>query len=69
MTCSNCEANVRSALQTLDYVRDTTVSRATETATITMNKNVSLSDLQNVLDDKYQLSTNRHNGMNEQAKS
>ncbi len=32
MTCSNCEASVKSALLTLDNMTDVTISRTTETA-------------------------------------
>lgn len=69
MTCSNCEATVKSALLTVDHVTDATVSRATETVIITMDKHVALSDLQRVLDSKYQLSAIHHNEMHEQTKS
>jgi copper chaperone CopZ len=68
MTCSNCEATVKSALLTVDHVTDVTVSRATETV-ITMDKHVSLSDLQRVLDNKYQLSAIHHNEMHKQTTS
>lgn len=69
MTCSNCEATVKSALLTVDDVTDVTVSRADETVIITMDKHVALSDLQGVLDTKYKLSADQHNEINEQARS
>jgi copper chaperone CopZ len=56
MTCSSCEAKVKSALLTLENVTNVTVSKDTETATITMDKHIALPKLQHVLDTKYQQS-------------
>lgn len=69
MTCSSCEAKVKSALLTIENVTNVTVSKDTETATITMDKHIALSDLQKVLDNKYQISATNHNEIAEQTKS
>jgi copper chaperone CopZ len=69
MTCSSCEAKVKSALLTIENVTNVIVSKDTETATITMNKHITLSDLQKVLDNKYQISATNHNEIAEQTKS
>lgn len=69
MTCSSCEAKVKSALLTIENVTNVIVSKDTETATITMNKHITLSDLQKVLDNKYQISATNHNEIEEQTKS
>ncbi|WP_310379015.1 cation transporter, partial [Flavobacterium sp.] len=50
MTCSSCEAKVKSALITIENVTNVAVSKDLETATITMDKHIALSDLQKVLD-------------------
>ncbi|CAM3863745.1 putative transmembrane protein likely involved in heavy metal transport (Copper)/detoxification [Flavobacterium branchiophilum] len=69
MTCSSCEAKVKSALLTIENVTNVAVSKDLETATITMNKHIALSDLQKVLDNKYQISAINHNEIAEQTKS
>lgn len=69
MTCSSCEAKVKSALLTIENVTNVIVSKDTETATIIMNKHITLSDLQKVLDNKYQISATNHNEIAEQTKS
>ncbi len=69
MTCSSCEAKVKSALITIENVTEVKVSKAENTATITMDKHVELSKLQNVLESKYQITAKNHNGIEEQAKS
>lgn len=56
MTCSSCEAKVKSALLSVDNITAVEVSKDDNSANITMDKHVSLSDLQNVLDNKYQIS-------------
>lgn len=60
MTCSSCEAKVKSALRTIENVTNITVSKDLETATITMDKHIALHDLQKVLDNKYQISAINH---------
>lgn len=69
MTCSSCEAKVKSALLTIENVTNVIVSKDTETVIITMDKHIALSDLQNVLDNKYQISATNHNEIAEQTKS
>lgn len=69
MTCSSCEAKVKSALLTIENVTNVAVSKDLETATITMDKHIALSDLQKVLDNKYQIAAINHNEVAEQTKS
>lgn len=72
MTCSNCEAKVKSALLMLQNVTNVEVSREENSATITMDKHIAISDFQNALnekDTKYQISAINHNETAEQAKS
>ena len=69
MTCSSCEAKVKSALLTIENVTNVEVSKDTNSATITMNKHIALSDFQKVLDNKYQISAVNHSEIEEQAKS
>lgn len=69
MTCSSCEAKVKSALITIENVTNVAVSKDLETATITMDKHIALSDLQKVLDKKYQITAINHSEIAEQTKS
>lgn len=69
MTCTSCEAKVKSALLTVNNITDVVVSKADNSATITMDKHVSLSDFQNALDSKYQISAIHHSETLEQSKS
>jgi len=69
MTCSSCEAKVKSALMTIENVTSVEVSKETNSATIIMDKHIALSDFQNALDQKYQISALNHSEINEQAKS
>lgn len=69
MSCLACEAKVKAALLTIENVTNVTVFKDTETATITMDKHIALSDLQKVLEPKYQISTIHHNEIAEQTKS
>jgi copper chaperone CopZ len=69
MTCSGCEAKVKSALLTLENVTNVEVSKEDNSATIAMDKHMALSDLQKALDPKYQISAIEHNEMAEQTKS
>jgi copper chaperone CopZ len=72
MTCSNCEAKVKSSLLTLPDVTSTEVSKENGTATISMNKHISLSELQNALGgvtSKYQIKASHHSEAAEQTKS
>jgi copper chaperone CopZ len=69
MTCGSCEAKVKSALFTLPDVTNVEVTRTT--ATITMDKHISLNDLQNAISAKgnYTISATQHNEIAEQTKS
>lgn len=69
MTCSSCEAKVKSALLMVNNVTAVEVSQVAKTATITMEKHVSLSDLQKALDSKYQISAIHHSETMEETKS
>ncbi|MEX2485145.1 MAG: cation transporter [Brumimicrobium sp.] len=69
MTCGSCEAKVKSALLSISNVTSADVSKASNTAIITMEKHISLSDLQSALEDKYQISATEHNETMEQTKS
>lgn len=72
MTCSSCEAKVKSALLMVENVTNVEVSKEENSATITMDKHIAISDLQNALnekDTKYQISAINHNETAEQAKS
>ena len=69
MTCGSCEAKVKSALLSVNNVTTVEVSKDNNTATITMEKHIALSNLQNALDDKYQISAIQHNEAMEQTKS
>lgn len=69
MTCSSCEAKVKSALLMLENVTNVVVSKEDSSATISMDKHITLSDFQKALEDKYQISAINHNENVEQAKS
>jgi copper chaperone CopZ len=69
MTCSSCEDKVKKALELVDNITNVAVSKENNTATVTMNKHVGLTDLQNALDPKYQISAIDHNETIEQTRS
>jgi copper chaperone CopZ len=71
MTCGNCESKVKSALLSIPNVLAVEVSKDDNTATIEMEKHISLSDLQNALglDGKYKISSAQHSEAVEQTKS
>jgi copper chaperone CopZ len=72
MTCGNCEAKVKTALMSMENISSVDVSKDTNTATITMDKHISLSDFQKALggdDSRYHISAIEHNEAAEQAKS
>ena len=69
MTCSSCEAKVKSALLMVENVTHVEVSLQDHSTTITMNKHVPLKELQKALDPKYQIAALEHNEMTEQTKS
>jgi len=69
MTCESCEARVKSALLSINNITKVEVSKEKKSATITMDKHVSLSDLQAALPSKYKISAMNHSETAEQAKS
>ena len=69
MTCSSCEAKVKSALLSIENSINVIVSKAENSITITMDKHIALTDLQKSLDPKYQISAVEHNEIAEQTKS
>ncbi len=69
MTCTSCEAKVKSAFLTLSAISEANVSKENGSATLTMNEHIPLSKLQEVLDPKYTLSAPNHNETVEQTKS
>jgi copper chaperone CopZ len=69
MTCTSCEAKVKSALLMVNNVTAVEVSKADNSATITMDKHISLPDFQKALDSKYQISAIHHSEILEQTKS
>jgi len=69
MTCSSCEEKVKKALELVNEITNVAVSKDENVATITMTKHVALTDLQNALDSKYQISAINNNKVNEQARS
>jgi len=69
MTCGSCEAKVKSSLIMLPNVTEVEVSKEKQSATITMDKHISLSAVQNALDRKYSITAMEHNEAAEQAKS
>ena len=69
MTCSSCEAKVKSALLMVENVTKVEVSKDNQTATISMDKHIELSTFQNTLDKKYTITAMEHNETTEQAKN
>ena len=72
MTCSNCEAKVKSALLMVENVTNVEVSEDENSATITMDKHIALQDFQKALnkkDSKYQIWATNHNETAEQART
>jgi len=68
MTCTSCEAKVKSALQMVENVTNVEVSKDINSATITMEKHIALDKFQKALDTKYQISATHHNETAEQTK-
>jgi cation transport ATPase len=68
MTCTSCEAKVKSALLMVENVTNVEVSKDINSATITMEKHIALDKFQNALDTKYQISATHHNETAEQTK-
>lgn len=72
MTCTNCEAKVKSSLLTLPDVTSVDVSKDNSTATISMDKHISQTALQEAIggvNSKYHISAIQHNELAEQTKS
>ncbi|WP_293785883.1 heavy-metal-associated domain-containing protein [uncultured Pedobacter sp.] len=72
MTCGSCENKVKSNLLVLPEVTAVEVSKDTNSATISMDKHISLDTLQQALggsESKYQISASQHNETLEEAKS
>ncbi len=69
MTCSSCEEKVKKALELVNEITNVAFSKDENIATITMTKHVAVTDLQNALDSKYQISAINPNENNEQARS
>lgn len=69
MTCSNCEAVVKSALIQIPHITSVNVSRTDNMATIEMDHHVPLSQLQLSLGKKYTISGINHNEVIEQTRS
>ncbi|MBX9734880.1 MAG: heavy-metal-associated domain-containing protein [Chitinophagaceae bacterium] len=69
ITCSGCEAKVKSSLLMLPNITNVDVSKEQQTVAITMDKHIALSVLQNALDKKYTISTNNHSEAVEQTKN
>lgn len=69
MTCSNCEEKVKSSLLLVEHVTSVIVSKENNSATISMDKHVSLNELQSALEEKYTISPIEHNESAEELKS
>jgi cation transport ATPase len=72
MTCSSCEAKVKSSLLTLPEIETVEVSKDKNEAVITMSKHIAVSDLQKVIggtESKYKISAMQHSEVAEQTKS
>ena len=68
MTCTSCEAKVKSALLMVENVTNVEVSKDINSATITMEKHIALDKFQKALDKKYHISATHHNETAEQTK-
>lgn len=69
MTCGSCEAKVKSALLKISGVTSAEVSKASQSATILMDKHISLSRLQEALDPKYTITAPGHSEAMEETRS
>jgi copper chaperone CopZ len=69
MTCGSCESKVKSALLSQHVITKVEVSKTDNSATITMDKHIQLSELQKVLDSKYQISNAQDNEIIEKTES
>jgi cation transport ATPase len=69
MTCGSCESKVKSALLSQHGITKLELSKTDNSATITMDKHIQLSELQKVLDSKYQISNAQDNEIIEKTES
>ena len=72
MTCSGCEASVKNGLLMLPEITSVVVSRESNSATITMDNHIPLSELQKAIggtESKYQISITKHDEESEQIKN
>ena len=69
MTCGGCEAKVKSSLLLLPGVTEVEVSKEKQTATISMDKHIALTEFQSALEKKYSITATTHRETAEQAKS
>lgn len=72
MTCSSCEAKVKGSLLSVADITNVEVSKETNTGIITMEKHISLNNLQIALGgetSRYKISAIDHSEMAEQAKT
>lgn len=69
MTCSSCEEKVKSSLLMVEGVSGVQISKEDSSATISMEKHVSLDALQKALPERYRISAPNHNEAAEIAKS
>ena len=69
MTCGSCEAKVKSSLLIVPGVTGVEVSKEKQSATISMDKHISLSTFQQALPEKYKITAGDHSEATEQAKS
>lgn len=67
MTCTSCEAKVKSSLLMVENVTNVEVSKDEKSATVTMDKHIALVVLQKALPEKYQISATHHNEVAEQT--
>ena len=69
MTCFSCEDKVKKALEEVQNITNVAVSKDDNSATVTMTRHVSLSDLQHALESKYQISEIHHQEVTEETRS
>jgi copper chaperone CopZ len=69
MTCAGCEGKVKSNLLMVPDVVAVDVSKEQQTATISMEKHIPLSNFQNALNKKYFITATEHSEAAEQAKN
>jgi copper chaperone CopZ len=69
MTCGGCEAKVKANLLMIPHITGVEVSRETQLATLSMDKHVGISTLQQSLGGKYTITPTDHSEKVEHAKS